>query len=130
MGAPAIVMGDRVTGTCPAHQIPGPLGPATPIAAGPLPFSAPLTTNLATTVQIGGKFAAVAGSQGVNTPPHVPPLAPSDLFMTPTLQVGRVTVGSATVVFDGKPAATAQSSCMCCATPGKLVASVMTVQIG
>ena len=130
MGTPAIVMGDQIQGICPMHQIPGPLGPATPIPAGPLPFQAPLLQGLATKVMIGGKLAAVVGSSGYNTPPHVPPLAPSDPFMVPVLQVGRVVSGSPTVLIEGKPAATQAGSCTCCATPGSLVPTVATVLIG
>lgn len=95
-----------------------------------MPFSAPLLQGLATKVMIGGKPAAVAGASGYNTPPHIPPLAPSDPFMVPTMQVGRVVVGSMTVLIESKPAATQQSTAMCCMTPGQLVPSVMTVLIG
>ena len=126
MGAPAIVMNDQITGQCPNHLIPGPLG--VPIPAGPLPFSAPLTMNLANTVMIGGKPAAVAGSQGMNTPPHVG-LHPSDPFLSPPLQMGQIVQGSPTVMFEGKPAANAQSMCTCCVIPGSLVPTVTDVLI-
>ena len=69
MGAPAVVMGDRITGLCPNHLIPGPLG--APVPSPPLPFSAPLLLGLVSTVLIGGKPAAVMNSSGLNTPPHV-----------------------------------------------------------
>src|SRR5438132_9743372 len=103
MGQPACVMGDKVTGTCALHQIPNPASGA-PQPAPPMPFSAPLVQNLSTTVLIGGKPAAVAGSSGLNAPPHVG-LHPADPFMVPTTQMGTVMVGSTTVLFDGKPAA-------------------------
>jgi len=128
MGAPAIVMGDKVTGQCPIHMIPNPATGA-PQPAPPMPFSAPLTMNLANTVMIDGKPAAVAGSQGMNTPPHVG-LHPSDPYMAPPTQMGQVVVGSTTVMFENKPAATAQSTCTCCATPGSLVPTVTDVMIG
>jgi uncharacterized Zn-binding protein involved in type VI secretion len=128
MGAPAIVMGDQVTGQCPSHLIPNPATGA-PQPAGPLPFSAPLTMGTASTVLIGGKPAAVAGSSGLNVPPHLG-LHPSDLFLAPPQQLGRVISGSATVMIGGKPAATSQSGCTCCATPGSLVPTVATVLIG
>ena len=57
-----------------------------------MPFSAPLTLGLTTTVLIGGKPAAVVGSSGLNTPPHVG-LHASDPFMVPTMQEGRVVAG-------------------------------------
>jgi uncharacterized Zn-binding protein involved in type VI secretion len=41
-----------------------------------------------------------------------------------------VVSGSPTVTFGGQPAATAQSSVTCCATPGSFVPTVTTVLIG
>lgn len=128
MGAPAIVMGDKVTGLCPIHLIPNPATGA-PQPGPPMPFSAPLTMGTVANVLIGGKPAAVMGSWGVNTPPHVG-LHPSDPYMVPPMQVGRVVSGSPTVMFGGQPAASATASCTCCATPGQLVPTVMTVLIG
>lgn len=128
MGAPAIVMGDQVTGQCPTHLIPNPATGA-PQPAPPLPFAAPLTVGLVATVLIGGRAAAVVGSSGMNTPPHVG-LHPSDPFLAPPAQIGRVTSGSATVLFGGQPAATAQSACTCCTAPGSLVPTVTTVLVG
>ncbi len=86
--------------------------------------------NLVSTVQIGGKPAAVVGSSGLNTPPHVG-LHASDPFMAPPTQRGTVSAGSTTVLFDGKPAARTGSSCTVCAgAPGQLVGSAATVLIG
>ncbi len=94
-----------------------------------MPFSAPLTTGLCTTVLIGGRPAAVLGSSGVNTPPHVG-LHDSDPFLAPPLQVGRVMSGSPTVLFGGQPAASAAATATCCMTPGTLVPSTTTVLVG
>jgi uncharacterized Zn-binding protein involved in type VI secretion len=127
MGAPAIVMGDQVQGMCAIHQVPSGVG--NPMPGPPMPFSAPLTTGLCSSVLIGGKPAAVLGSSGLNTPPHVG-LHPSDPFMTPTVQVGRVVSGSPSVLFGGQPAASATANATCCATPGALVPSIMTVLVG
>jgi uncharacterized Zn-binding protein involved in type VI secretion len=128
MGAPAAVMGDQITGICPAHLLIGPLG--VPVPAPPLPFAAPLTTGVIATVLICGKPAAVVGSGGINMPPHVG-LHPSDPFLAPPLQMGSVVAGSATVLIGGSPAATAASSCTLCAGPGMTVAaSAATVLIG
>lgn len=123
MSAPAIVQGDRIVGQCPAHMLPG----SPPVPAGPLPFSAPLMLGLDSTVLIGAKPAAVVGSSGYNAPPH-PPLA--DAFAVPTMQEGKVLSGSTTVQIGGKPAATAQSNCLCCATPGQLTPTVTSVVVG
>ena len=129
MGTPAAVMGDRISGTCAVHQIPNP-ATGIPQPAPPLPFSAPLLQNLAPSVLIGGKPAAVMGSSGYNTPPHVG-LHVSDPFMVPMMQEGRVLTGSATVLLEGKPAAKTGSSCMICAgIPGQLAGTAATVLIG
>jgi uncharacterized Zn-binding protein involved in type VI secretion len=129
MGQPACVLGDKVTGTCAVHQIPNPASGA-PQPAPPMPFSAPLTQNLSTTVLIGGKPAAVAGSSGLNTPPHVG-LHAADPFMAPTSQTANVVGGSTSVLFDGKPAAHAGSTCTICAgAAGQAVATATTVLIG
>jgi uncharacterized Zn-binding protein involved in type VI secretion len=57
-------------------------------------------------------------------------LHPADPFLAPPVQVGQVLSGSASVMIGGQPAATAQSQCQCCATPGSLVPTVVTVLIG
>lgn len=127
MGSPVIVMGDPVTGICPNHVIPSPVG--APMPAPGLPFEAPLTVGLVETVLAGGKPVAVMGSSGFNTPPHVG-LHPADPFLAPPLQKGQVLSGSPTVLIGGQPAATAASSCTCCVVPGTLVPTVTTVLIG
>jgi len=129
MGTPAAVMGDRITGICSIHLIPNPATGA-PQPGPPFPFSAPLTLGLCETVLIGGQPAAVVGSSGYNTPPHVG-LHPSDPYMVPTLQVGLVANGSPTVMIGGAPAATASAQVTMCANlPGQLIASATTVLIG
>ena len=60
MGEPAVVMGDQITGSCAGHVVPAPSGNPTPAPA--LPFAAPLQMNLAMSVVIGGKAAAVVGA--------------------------------------------------------------------
>jgi uncharacterized Zn-binding protein involved in type VI secretion len=128
VGAPAIVLGDQITGQCPIHIIPNP-ATGIPQPSPPLPFSAPITVGVCATVMIQGKPAAVVGSTGYNTPPHVG-LFPADPFMVPTMQIGTILSGSVTVLFGGQPAATATSSCTCCATPGTITPTVTSVLIG
>jgi uncharacterized Zn-binding protein involved in type VI secretion len=131
MGAPAIVMGDTIVGPCPPgiHQIPGPpVGNPIPSPA-PLPFIAPITMGCVATVLIGGKPAAVMGSAGLNTPPHVG-LHASDPFMVPMVQRGEILSGSPTVLIGGQPAATASSMCKGCLLPATLMPTVATVLIG
>lgn len=128
MGTPAIVQNDRITGSCAIHQIPNPASGA-PQPSPPVPFGAPLSTGLVNTVIIGGKPAAVVGSSGTNTPPHMG-LHVSDPYAVPSMQVGRVLSGSVTVRFAGLMAATTSSQVTCCLTPGSLIPSVATVRIG
>ena len=126
MGFAALVMGDRISGTCSNHLIPSASGTQ---PAGPLPFSAPLTNDLVATVQIAGKAAAVLGSSGYNAPPHVGIVDGS--FSSPTMQVGRVMSGSSSVLIGGKPAATAQSNATLCVAKATAVGpGVLSVQIG
>jgi uncharacterized Zn-binding protein involved in type VI secretion len=127
MAAPAVVANDKIIGSCPSHLVPGP-GGAPITSPAPLPFAAPLTVGLATTVTIGGKFAAVADSGGLNTPPH-PGLHPSDPYLS-TPQHGKVVKGSGTVTFNGKPAAYSGCQVSCCAgAPAQVTGSAATVQV-
>jgi uncharacterized Zn-binding protein involved in type VI secretion len=129
MGTPAVVMGDKIMGTCAIHQIPNPASGA-PQPSPPMPFSAPLLQGLVQDVLIAGKPAAVVGSTGYNTPPHVG-LHPSDPFMVPTTQIGQVIVGSTTVLIGGKPAAKTGCQVSTCANvPGNVAGSAATVLIG
>jgi uncharacterized Zn-binding protein involved in type VI secretion len=128
MGTPAIVLGDQITGMCPIHIIPNP-ATGIPQPSPPLPFSAPITIGVCPTVLIGGKPAAVVGCTGYNTPPHVG-LFPADPYMVPVMQIGTIVSGSLTVLLGGQPAATASSTCTCCATPGTITPTVANVLIG
>jgi uncharacterized Zn-binding protein involved in type VI secretion len=95
-----------------------------------LPFSAPITLGVVSTVLIEGKPAAVVGSSGVNMPPHVG-LHPSDPFMVPAQQLGQVTEGSVSVLICGNGAANQSSQCsVCVGLPGTLMASATSVLIG
>ncbi len=115
-------------GICVGHQTISPVG--APMPAPPMPFSAPLTTGLSTSVLIGGKPAAVVGSGGMSVPPHVG-LHASDPFLAPPMQKGTVVSGSPTVLIEGKPAATLSSQCTMCMGPAQsLAATGATVLIG
>ena len=128
MGTAAAVAGDKITGICAGHLTIGPAGAAIP--APPMPFSAPLTTGLASSVMIGGKPAAMAGSGGTALPPHVG-LHASDPYFTPTTQKGTVLSGSTTVLVEGQPLANMSSSCTMCMAPAvSLLATAATVLVG
>jgi uncharacterized Zn-binding protein involved in type VI secretion len=126
VGNPALVTGDKVNGTCPSHMVPSASGTA---PAGPLPFGAPIMQGTIATVLIGGKPAAVVGSSGYNTPPHVGIV--DGPFASPTSQVGRIISGSATVLIGGKMAATTMSKATMCVVPATAAGpGVATVLIG
>ena len=128
MGTPAAVMGDRINGTCTVHLVPGPAGAPSP--APQLPFSSPLTVALASRTLVAGKPAVLQGSSGFNAPPHAG-LHPSDPFMLPNTQIGRVVKGSASVLIEGRAAAKTGSACTIDAgAPGQLTGTATTVLVG
>jgi uncharacterized Zn-binding protein involved in type VI secretion len=130
MASLAAVAGDRITATCGTHQIPNPSSGG-PQPAPPLPFSAPLSQGLATTVLIAGKPAATVGSFGVNTPAHPVVLHASDPHAVPATQLGTVTSGASRVLIEGRPAAYAGAGCtVCFQLAGTLTGSAATVLIG
>ena len=127
--AQPLVMGDKIQGQCAVHQIPNPASGAPQPSPAPLPFSAPLLDGLCQTVTIGGKAVATVDSAGYNTPPHVG-LHPSDPYMVPTMQEGRVLSGSPTVTAGGKPIATTSSQvAMCASVPGTALSTVTDVTV-
>jgi uncharacterized Zn-binding protein involved in type VI secretion len=127
--AQPLVMGDKIQGQCSVHQVPNPSSGAPQPSPAPLPFAAPLTLGLESTVTIGGKAVAVVGSSGYNTPPHVG-LHPSDPYMVPTMQEGKVLSGSPTVTAGGKAVATTSSQvAMCAQVPGTPVSTVTDVTV-
>ena len=129
MGAPAAVLGDRITATCATHLIPNPAS-GIPQPGPPLPFSAPVTVGTCPTVLIAGKPAVTLGAQGMNVPPHVG-LHPADPFFAPPMQTGVVMVGSATVLAGGAPVARSGDACTACGVPGAtLVGTATTVLVG
>lgn len=129
MGAPAAVLGDRITATCSIHLVPNPASGA-PQPGPPSPFSAPVTTGTCATVQVAGSPVVVVGAQGQNTPPHVG-LHPADPFTAPPAQLGAVVQGSATVLAGGVPLARSGDACTACGLPGaSLVGTGATVQVG
>ncbi|CUU59581.1 hypothetical protein Ga0074812_12951 [Parafrankia irregularis] len=129
MSAPVVVAGDRITGMCAVHQIPGPAG-APILSPAPLPFSAPVTMGLSTTVFVGGQPVALESSTGTNLPPHVG-LHVSDPYLVPAAQQGRVLSGSGTVRVEGR--GVAYSGCpvtQCAQMTAMIVGSGTTVLVG
>jgi uncharacterized Zn-binding protein involved in type VI secretion len=129
MGDPAAVLGDEIKGSCSIHTVPNPTTGA-PQPAGSLAFSAPITIGTVESVLIGDTAAVVVGSSGLNEPPHAG-LHPTDPYVLPADQIGRVVGGSESVIIGGQKAATRASQCSICGNaPGTLAASGETVLIG
>ena len=101
MGMPAAKQGDRVQ-AIDNHivLVPAPQG-VQPVVQ-PLPFNGIITGNLCNSVRIEGRMAAVLGSTALNTPSHIPI---GGTFATPPTNQAQIIAGSATVLFQGKPAA-------------------------
>lgn len=106
MGKPAAKAQDKVTGVD-THivLVPQPSGPPSPTPL-PHPFSGSLDQKLSTDVQVEGKAAAIVGSVATNQPAHTP-TPPGTSFQAPPANRGTVTVGSSTVLINGKGAARA-----------------------
>src|SRR3990172_9378806 len=111
MPQPAAKQGDRVTGTC-SHMIQPP-GPSSPVMTPGHMFNGILTSSLSTDVFIQGRPAATVGSEAVNTPPH-PPIGGT--FVNAPLVTNRstITMGSSTVLINGKQAARAGDQARTC----------------
>jgi len=130
LSQPAAKQGDQITATD-IHiiLIPSPTGPIpTPL---PHPFMGVLDGGLSSDVLIEGRSAATVGSTATNTPPHIPQGGP---FQIPPTNQGRITIGSTTVLINGKPAARNGDTAMTCNDPVELpvgqVVAVSTVLIG
>lgn len=130
MGQPAAKQGDQITATD-THiiMIPSPGGPVpTPI---PHPFVGILDSGLSANVKIMGMPAATKDSVAHNMPPHIPQGGP---FQKPPSNEGKIMMGSATVMINGKPAARNGDTAMTCNDPSDMpvgtVIAVGTVMIG
>jgi len=131
MGQPAAKMGDKIVAVdTHIFMIPKPIPTPTPL---PSPFNGTLSTGLSTNVNIEGKAAATVNSGAVNMPPHMPQGGP---LQKPASNQGKIIMGSATVMINGKPAARLGDTAMTCNDPvdlpvGKVVlAGPCKVMIG
>lgn len=133
MGTPAATANSQVVGVD-THivMVPSPGGPIpTPL---PHPFSGTIQTGTATTVKIGGQFAATQDSVALNNPPHIP-TPPGTTFQQPPANQGKVVVQSVTVQTGGKGIARVGDQVETCNDPvdapvGTIVGPVGTVMIG
>ena len=131
MGLPAAVLGDKVLATD-IHivLIPAPPGPPVPTPL-PSPFVGTIGTGCSTNVTIGGKPAAIVGC-GATSIPHIPAGGP---FQKPPTGMGKVILGSMTVMINNKGAVRMGDTAMTCNDPadmpvGKVMATAMQVLIG
>ena len=132
MGLPAAKQGDQIVGVD-THivLVPTPGGTApTPL---PHPFTGIINDGLSSNVKIMGMPAATVDSTAQNTPPHIP-TPPGTSFQQPPSNTGRISIGSQTVMINGKPAARNGDTAMTCNDPvdaptGTVVA-VGTVLVG
>lgn len=124
MGQPAAKKGDQVMGID-THIVilPAPAPPA-PL---PHPFSGIINGALSSNVNIMGMPAATKDSTADNTPPHIP-TPPGIAFQKPPSNRATITLGSATVMINGKPAARNGDVATTCNDPADLpVGSVIAV---
>lgn len=110
-------------------MIPTPGGPVpTPL---PHPFMGQIDGDLSPDVKIEGMAAAVVGSTATNLPSHIPQGGP---FQKPPANQGKITIGSNTVLINGKMAARMGDTAQTCNDPSDLpvgvVIAVGTVLIG
>jgi uncharacterized Zn-binding protein involved in type VI secretion len=113
MSAPIAKSGDRIV-AIDTHVVlvPSPNGSVpTPT---PLPFDGKLSGELAASVLIANKAAAVRGSTAQNAPAHAAPGGP---FQSPPSNKGSVHQGSATVLFENKAVARLGDPAMTCNDP-------------
>jgi uncharacterized Zn-binding protein involved in type VI secretion len=133
MGQPAAKQGDTIT-AIDTHlvMVPAPPGPPVPTPM-PHPFNGIIDGGLSTNVKIMGMPAATVGSTATNTPSHIP-TPPGTAFQIPPTNKGTITMGSATVMINKKPAARNGDTAQTCAEPipnmGATVVAVGTVMIG
>jgi uncharacterized Zn-binding protein involved in type VI secretion len=129
--------GDRIVGQD-THIVMVPSGSGqTPT---PLPghvFNATLSGSLSGDVTIEGKAAAVVGSTARTNMASHRPMQPGVAYQTPPTFEGRVTMGSTTVLINGKPAARAGDPAITCNDPpmpppgtSRVQVAASTVSIG
>lgn len=101
-------------------DIPSPAGPVpTPL---PHPFQGKLDRELATSVKVEDKPAAVVGSLATNDPKHI---GQGGEFKKKPTDEAKVKTGAATVLIEDKAAARAGDSCWTCNDPMDLPTGVV-----
>ena len=128
MGLPAAKQGDQVLAED-KHLIQPP--GSTPPVLVPHPFTGVIDGGLSGDVKIMGMAAATRNSTATNTPAHLPI---GGSFVKPPSNRATITVGSPTVLINGKPVARNGDPARTCNDPADLpvgkVVAVGTVLIG
>lgn len=132
MGQPAAKQGDQIV-AIDTHMVIVPIvGVPTPTPL-PHPFTGIVDGGLSSNVNIMGRPAATVGSTAHNTPPHIP-TPPGTSFQQPPSNSGRISIGSPTVMINGKSAARNGDTALTCNdpvdAPAGIVVAVSTVLIG
>jgi uncharacterized Zn-binding protein involved in type VI secretion len=130
MGQPAAKQGDKIVAVDTHIVQPPPPAPPVPL---PHPFNGIINAGLSPDVNIMGQPAATVGSTADNVPPHIP-TPPGVSFVKPPANKGTISIGSPTVMINGKMAARNADTAITCNDPvdapvGKIIA-VGTVFIG
>jgi len=123
MGQPAAKQNDQITATD-IHivMVPSPSGPVpTPL---PHVFQGILNQGLSTDVMINNLPAATINSVATNIPPHLP-TPPGTIFQIPPTNRGQITLGSTTVLINGKGAARNGDMAQTCADPVPNMAAIV-----
>jgi len=133
MSMPAAKQGDTITAVD-IHIVMVPAPPAPPVPTPlPHPFNGMIDGALSQDVKIMGLPAAMVGSTATNTPPHLP-TPPGTAFQRPPTNKAKISMGSATVLINGKPAARNGDTAMTCNDPVDMpngtVVAAGTVLIG
>jgi uncharacterized Zn-binding protein involved in type VI secretion len=132
MGQPAAKADDQVVGTD-THIVMVPAGPSLVPTPLPHPFTGRLTSDLAGSVLIEGKAAAIVGSTAEHTTGHTP-TPPGTSFQRPPSNRGVVQMGSATVLVEGKGLARNSDTVLTCNDPADAPVSTIvaagTVLVG
>lgn len=124
MGAPVAKEGDRIVAVD-THIVLVPSANGAVPTPTPLPFDGKLSGDLAASVRIENKAAAVKGSTAQNGPAHTAPAGP---FQKPPSNKGQVHEGSGTVLFENRAVARLGDPAMTCNDPQDVPGGVVVAE--
>ena len=116
MSMPAAKQGDTITAVD-IHIVMVPAPPSPPVPTPlPHPFKGIIDGGLSQDVKIMGLPAATVGSTATNTPAHLP-TPPGTAFQMPPTNRAKISMGSTTVLINGKSAARNGDTAITCNDP-------------